>query len=258
MTIEDIIDEYKKSLKKRNEIVEYNKKIKKRVRITHTLVALFFLCISYAYLNPQYIHGFHGIALEQQIQAEYAHLVATGWTDIREIQSYLQEYRENKQTSYVVLGKTVYRTDEISKLLLQSKWRVIIKPVIDVASLVYVFAKRGYASVAALFIFMKDSGNGVIRIQQLGDVAASGIWFFFLHFLYLSFLWFRGTIYRHHRPPIYNINNSDIVEYPILVRDDDNTQIVMFYDMVDIINHPVERINPPIIYKWIYGRLGIE
>lgn len=250
---EEFIEEYKKALKKRNKILAYNQKIKKKVRTTHTLFALFFLYLAYVSINPQYVEGIQGDALESQVQAEYLHLVATGWNDIRDIQLYLQEYRENKQHSYLVLGNTVYRTHEIPELLLHSKWGVLVKPLLDIATLVSVFFQRGYASISSLFLLLKDSGNGTIHIQQLGDVAASGIWVFLLHLWYGAFLWFRNTLLYCKEE-----NMEEYQGYPILVRGEEGTHVVMYYDMIDIINHPPKQIEPPIAYAWIYERLGIE
>lgn len=258
--IDDIIDAYKKSLKKRKETIAYNQKIKKKVRITHTLFALFFLCAVYAYLKPQYIRGFHGTSLDAQIQAEYAYLVANGWKDVNEIQSYLEEYRENKQNAYLILGNAAYCIDEIPELLLHTKWGFLVKPVFGVANLVSIFANRGYDSVISLFTFLKDSGNGIIHIQHLGDVAASGIWIFFLYFLYLSAQWFRGETPTHTHYPSqmhYYLPHSATAYSSILIRDEEYSHVVSFFDMVEIINCPLERIHPPIVYAWIYNILGI-
>lgn len=260
--MDDFIHEYKRCLKKRNEVFSYNQKIKKRVRTTHTLFALFFLCVVYFYWKPQYVQGVYGTILEQQVQAEYAHLVESGWTNIREIQSYLQEYREKKRESYVILGNRVYRIREIRQGILQSKWGILVKPVFNAGTLASTFAKRTYTSVVSLYILLKDSGNGIIRIQQLGDVAASGIWIFFMHLLYWTFLSFRktcNTIRDDQRETQKESPNSVSWQNGwVLIRDEENTHVVLFYDMVDIINHPLERVEPPVVYAWIYRQMGIE
>jgi hypothetical protein len=263
----DFIDEYKKCLKLREEIIVYNKKVKKKVRITHFLCALFFLCGAYLYLKPEYMQGIQGDALEDHIQAEYVHLVANGWTDIREIRSYLQEYRENKQNSYVILGNTNYVIQEIPDILLNSKWGVLAEPAIRAGAVVCVFGQRAYTSVVSLFILLKDSGKGVINIQHLGDVVANGIWVFSLHLLYWVILWFRRMcatfIYRNNneRMGIEDTAYADSLIREnrwVLVRNNENTRVVMFYDMVDIINHPLVKIEVPPVYAWIYAKIGIE
>jgi len=248
-----IIEEYKKCMKIRKKTNTYNEKMKKKVQATHLAIALFFLSCTYLYYRPAYVQGIYGDHLEQTIQHEYSQLVSTGWTNINEIQSYLQEYRENKQKSYIVLGDSIYYVSEIPHLLSTSYYGPVFKPILDAGALFMTAGKRGYLAMDSVFVFLTDSSRGIFSVQHVGDMIGNGIWVLSLHMIYLAFLMFRN---------VFRNNTSLTTTVPakswILVRDEEYTNVVLLEDMIDTINHPIGIYEPPRLYVWIYRKLGIH
>lgn len=251
---DDIIYEYKKCMKIRKTTQTYNEKMKKTVRATHLVIVLFFLSCTYLYYQPSYVQGICGDHLEQTIQQEYTHLVSTGWSNINEIQSYLQEYRENKQKSYIVLGDSIYYISEIPHLLLTSPYYgAAFRPILHVGALFMTTGQRAYLAMDSVFVFLTDSSRGIFSVQHMGDMIGNGIWVLSLHMIYLVFIMFRN-VFRNNNTAIMSVDDKSWV----LVRDEEYTHAVLFGDMIDIINHPIEIYEPPRLYAWIYSKLGIH
>jgi hypothetical protein len=263
----EIIEEYQKCMKNRKKVLQHNSKIKKRARVINAIFALFFLCIPIAYYKPIYIPGIYGDQLETTVQSEYIHLVSTGWTNIRDIESYLNEYRETKGYSYLILGDEIYKIHEIPSILQRHpQWGFLFTPAFYVINTAITMIKRATHSCVSMIVLLQDSGNGIFRIEQIGDVLGNGVWVISLHMLY----WILVKLYNicitspFDTDGNHNHNNKELTQASRWVfipnqnnededEEDDSPKLIMFQEVVNVINSPIEMENLPLFHEYIYN-----
>jgi hypothetical protein len=256
----DIILEYKKCIKLRKNTIVHNEKIKKKVRWMNAIFTLFFLSTFAAYYRPTYISGIYGDQLEYLVQSEYIYLVSNGWTNKNEIDSYLSEYREKKGHSYLVLGHEIYYIKDIPSMI-EEKYSCI-SPIFYTISVFISVIRRISESCMSIMVLIKDSGNGIFRIDHIGSVLGNGVWIVSLHMLYWIILQiyyictkspFKAKLYSETTQisPYFQwvfINLDEDEEY-------DGPKLIPLDEMIHTINYPIPMENLPIIYEWIYNKI---
>ena len=253
----ELLDEYKKCMKTRKKTLYMNEKIRKRVRILNSLFFLLIMCMGVVYYKPKYVSGFYGEQLDNMVQHEYMNIVSQGWKNKNEIDAYLSEYRYQKSFSYFILGDNIYTIDEIHSILKENAfWRILYIPVSSMIPL----GNRMIHSFMSMIVFLEDSGNGVFRIEHIGNVLGNAVWIASIHMIYWIVMKFYHFCMRS--PSSNNIDdtqykNRDITESPKWVyimnsEDYDGPKVLLFDEMIRIMNHPIEIEKPPILYSILF------
>lgn len=249
---DEFINDYKKCMKTRKKILYINQKIKKRVRLLNAFFLIMAMCAWVAYYNPKYVSGFYGKDLENMVQNEYMNIISQGWTNKNEIDSYLQEYQYQKSFSYLMLGDNIYKIDEIHNLLKEHVfWRIAYIPISSFIPL----ANRIIKTFMSMLVFLEDSGNGIFRIEHIGNVLGNAVWIASLHMVYWILMKFYylckspNNIHSHIGQEYNTIIESPKWVYITNTEEYDGPKVLLFDEMIKIMNHPVEIEKPPILYS---------
>lgn len=255
----ELMDEYKNCMKRRKKTLSINKKIKKRVRLLNAFFLFIILCIGFLYYKPKYVPGFYGEELENRVQSEYMSIVSQGWKNKNEIDSYLSEYRDEKSFSYLILGDNIYKIDEIHTILQEHMfWRMAYIPISSLIPL----GNRIINAFMSMLVFLEDSGNGVFRIEHIGNVLGNAVWIASLHIVYWIVMkfYYLCITYSNNIDSNAQYKIRDMIESPpkwiyIMNTDDydyDGPKVLLFEEMIRIVNDPIQVENPPMIYSILF------
>jgi len=250
----ELMDEYKNCMKIRKKTLYINQQMRKRVRLLNAFFLFLILGAGFAYYKPKYVSGFYGEELENRVQTEYMNIVSQGWKNKNEIDSYLQEYRYQKSFSYLMLGDHIYKIDEIHNLLKEHViWRIAYIPISSLIPL----GNRMIQTCMSMLVFLEDSGNGVFRIEHIGNVLGNAVWIASLHIIY----WILIKFYYLCRSPNMINNNQDakqeMIESPkwiyiVNTEDYDGPKVILFEEMIRIVNNPIKVDTLPFLYSTLF------